>query len=75
MLLICCLCDKVCEEALSQPNENDWYDLHANMSRNQKRGGTILSYTCCPRCFESNPLARAFRTRREAAFDTIVTHL
>lgn len=62
MLLVCCFCDKVGDDIIGQRH---WQDLEVyRVLRNPKPEDTILSYTCCDNCFQGDPDAIAFRTRR-----------
>ena len=61
MLLVCCFCDKVCNNTMRQ---SQW-QLHLYLaSHNLKREDTVLSYTCCHDCFQGDPHAIAFRIRQ-----------
>jgi hypothetical protein len=60
MLLICCFCDKVCDQALGHRNAAAWKDLQEA----KKRTDAILAYTCCDNCLLHDPHAAAFRTRQ-----------
>jgi len=65
MLLVCCFCDKVHDDAASQARERPWQDLQVyNAARRLKREDTILSYTCCQECLQRDPRAIVFRARR-----------
>jgi hypothetical protein len=62
MLLVCCFCDKVCDDTMRQ---SQWRQLHLDLRpHNIKREGTVLSYTCCHICLQGDPHAIAFRTRQ-----------
>lgn len=62
MLLVCCFCDKVCEDTVRQ---RQWQHLHLDaVSRNLRPEDTVLSYTCCHHCLQRDPQAIAFRTRQ-----------
>ena len=60
MLLICCFCDKVCDEALGDRNAAAWKDFQEA----KKRMDAIFAYTCCDNCLLHNPHAGAFRIRQ-----------
>lgn len=65
MLLVCCFCDKVHDDATSHARERLWQDLRVyNAVRNPKREDTIFSYTCCQECLQRDPRAIVFRARR-----------
>ena len=62
MLLVCCFCDKVCDDTMRR---SQWQHLHLYIvSRSVKREDTILSYTCCHGCLQGDPHAIAFRARQ-----------
>lgn len=62
MLLVCCFCDKVCDDTMDQTH---WQDLRTDTGfRQVQREHNVLSYTCCHHCFQRDPRATAFRTRQ-----------
>ena len=62
MLLVCCFCDKVCDDTMGQ---TDWQELRAcTRFRQGRQEPIVLSYTCCHHCLQRHPQATAFRTRR-----------
>ena len=75
MLLVCCFCDKVHDDAMSQARERLWQDLRVyNALRNPRREDTILSYTCCHECLQRDPRAIVFRTRQNETPASMLHH-
>jgi hypothetical protein len=75
MLLVCCFCDKVHDDAMSQARERLWQDLQVyNALRGPKREDTILSYTCCHVCLQRDPRAIVFRARQSETPASMLHH-
>jgi hypothetical protein len=73
MLLVCCFCDKVRDDAMDHVGEHPWQDLQLyTASRKPKREDTILSYTCCDECLRGDPRAFVFRVRQQWSTRSII---